>query len=117
MQKLQPLCSKRHAESGNAGNVATWPVKVCDDDGLHGVAVGAENDRDRRRCALGCECRRNAEGRGDEGDSAANEVGCQFRQVTGVVMRPPEFDGQVLALDVAALAQSPAESSHSMMPR
>src|SRR5215472_10064038 len=117
MQKLQPLCSKRHAEIGNAGDVATGPVKVCDEAGLHGVAGGAEHDRDRRRCALGCECRRHAEGRGDEGDSAANEVGCQFRQAIGVVMRPPEFDGQVLALDVAALAQSLAESSHSICER
>src|SRR5215831_2263618 len=117
MQKLQPLCSKRHAEIGNAGDVATGPVKVCDEAGLHGVAGGAEHDRDRRRCALGCECRRHAEGRGDEGDSAANEVGCQFRQAIGVVMRPPELDGQVLALDVAALAQSLAESSHSICER
>src|SRR5262249_23361392 len=93
------------------------PVKVCDEAGLHGVAGGAEHDRDRRRCALGCECRRHAEGRGDEGDSAANEVGCQFRQAIGVVMRPPELDGQVLALDVAALAQSLAESSHSICER
>src|SRR6516225_5617338 len=45
MQKLQPLCSKRHAEIGNAGDVATGPVKVCDEAGLHGVAGGAEHDR------------------------------------------------------------------------
>jgi len=32
-------------------------------------------------------------------------------------MRPPEFDGHVLALDVAALAQSLAESSHSICER
>src|SRR5262249_13158818 len=54
---------------------------------------------------------------GDEGDLAANEVGCQFRQAIDVVMRPPEFDGHVLALDVAALAQSLAESSHSICER
>jgi len=114
MQKPQPLCSKRHAEIGNAGDVATGPVEACDEAGLHRVAGGAKHDRDRRRCVLGCKCRRHAEGRGDEGDLAANEVGCQFRQAIGVVMRPPEFDGQVLALDVAALAESLAESSHSI---
>src|SRR5262249_13498523 len=117
MQKLKPLCSKRHAEIGNAGDVATGPVKVCDEAGLHGVAGGAEHDRDRRRCALGCECRRHAEGRGDEGDSAANEIGCQFRQAIGVVMRPPEFDGQVLPLVVAAPAQSFAETPPSIGER
>src|SRR5262249_43342201 len=60
---------------------------------------------------------RHAEGSGDEADPAANEVGCQFRQALHVVMRPPEFDGHVLALDVAALAQSLAESAHSICER
>ena len=117
MQELEPLCGKLHAEIGNAGDIATGPVEACDEAGLHRVAGGAKHDRDRRRCVLGCKCRRHAEGRGDEGDLAANEVGCQFRQAIGVVMRPPEFDGHVLALDVAALAQSLAESSNSICER
>src|SRR5262245_65244742 len=87
MQEPEPLCGKLHAEIGNAGDVATGPVEACDEASLHRVAGGAKHDRDRRRCVLGYKCRRHAEGRGDEGDLAANEVGCQFRQAIDVVMR------------------------------
>src|SRR5262245_33979695 len=114
--------SSRFAASSTPKSVmpVTLPpgrLRLATRPGLHRVAGGAKHDRDRRRCVLGCKCRRHAEGRGDEGDLAANEVGCQFRQAIDVVMRPPEFDGHVLALDVAALAPSLAESSHSICER
>ena len=55
------------------------------------------------------QCRRACRRRGDHVDLAADEIGGQRRQPIVVVLCPAVFDRDVLALDVAGVAQSLAK--------
>jgi hypothetical protein len=108
MQEFKPLGFKLVRHVGDAGGVAARPVEVRDDTKFDRVTSHAKNDWNRAGQSFGGKCR-NPPGRGDDGHPAANEIGCQFRQSAEIVLRPPEFDRQVAALDVTHFAQTFAE--------
>jgi hypothetical protein len=74
------------------------------------IAVGVENDRDRRGRLLRGEHRTFAAFGHDHVDLAADEIRRQGRQPIEVSFRPAIFDRNVLALDVAEFAHPLAES-------
>jgi hypothetical protein len=60
-------------------------------------------------CGFGGLCRNGPAARNDDSNSAANQVGRQFREPIVVVVRRAKFDGDVAAFDVAGFPQALAE--------
>src|SRR5262249_5632660 len=77
----------------------------------------AEDDRDRRRCRLGCECRSGTSGRNDYRYLPANQFGRQLRQPLELTLSPAIFDRHVLALDIAGVLDALAECAHTVRKR
>jgi hypothetical protein len=76
------------------------------------VVGDVENDRDRRGRRLSGERRRRAPGCGDHGDAAPNQFGRKHRQLLQLIIGPPVFDRNVLALDVAGVSEALAKCAH-----
>jgi hypothetical protein len=89
-------------------------LRAGDQAVLDRVASGRE-DRHRRRCGLGRECRSNVPD--DHGHRAANYISHQRRQSILLTLRRSEFDRDVLALDEACFLQTLAERGHEMSER
>src|SRR5262245_36526801 len=81
--------------------IAARPIEARNKPELHGVRGDAEDDRDRRGCRLGCECRSGTSGRNDYRYLPANQFGRQLRQPLELTLGPAIFDRHVLALDIA----------------
>jgi len=75
-----------------------------------------EDDRNRGGRLLGCECRRAATGRDNHGYLSTNQIGRQRWQPIVVTIRPAEFDRDILAFDIANLAQALAERDDEAGP-
>jgi hypothetical protein len=113
MQEPESLCSKLPAHGIDPSDISAWPVEASDETRLDRIDGTVEDNRNCRGCGFGCECRiRGA--RGDDGDSAADQIGRQGRQSVIFIVRKAKFDGNVAALNVAGFVQPFAERGHKM---
>ena len=106
MQEPKPLCPKLHHHEADTGDVATWPVEAGDEAVADRIAAGCEDDRDRRGCGLGRNCRRGV-GRSDHCHLTAYQIGCEVGQSIVLVLRPAILDRHILAFDVPGLECTP----------
>ena len=96
-----------------ARDVAARPIEAGDEAVPDRVAPGCKDDRHRRGCGLGHQCRRSAEGR-DHGHLTMNQFGREHRQSIVLALRPAVFDRDVLTFDEACLLQALAERGHEV---
>jgi hypothetical protein len=108
-QKLEPLCGQLSSEEGHSGDVAARPVEAGDQAQPHRIGAEHEDDWYRRGGGLCRERWSGAAACDDQGHLTASQIGRQFRQPIGLIVRPAIFDRHILALDVAGLFQPMAE--------
>jgi hypothetical protein len=113
-QELEPLGRELPREKVDAGQVAARSGEVGDKTKLDRVVTDHENDGNRRRCRLGCECGSNPAGRGDGADPSANQFRRQLRQPIKLILRPSVFDRDVLTFDIASVFESLAECAETV---
>src|SRR5947209_6415750 len=113
MQEPKLLCPKLIRHEADTGDIATRPVEACDEAEFDRVAADREDDRYRRSCRLGCNCRGGL-GRSDHCHLTAYQIGCEVGQSIILPLRPAILDRHVPALDMAGLAQALAECSHKV---
>jgi hypothetical protein len=113
MQESQPLGHRFQEERIDAGRVAARPGEADDKTSLDRVFSDAEHDRDRRGRSLGRDRGARAGGRGDDGDTTADQVSHQRRQAIVLAVQPVVLDCHVLALDVAGFSKPLAERGHT----
>src|SRR5262249_55207228 len=116
-QEFQPLRRQLIAEKIDPRQIAALPIEAGDEAQPDRVFAGAEDDRDRRRCRLGCECRGGTSGRNHYRYLPANQFGRQRRQPLELPLSPAIFDRHVLALDIAAVLEALAECAHTVRKR
>src|ERR1700730_13459674 len=117
MQQPEPLRPKLFRQPRDPRDVTARPGQAGNETLAYGVTADGEHDWDCRGRGLYRERCLRAARRGDYGHLAADQIGRQFRQPLGSIVRPTKFDGNVLALDVAGFAQSFAKSGHSLDAR
>jgi len=98
----------------DAGGVATRPSQAGDKTKPDGVFGGAEDDRDCRACRLGRDRRGIAAEANNHRDLPPNQFRRQRRQPIELVLGPPVFDHDILALDVAGLLQALAKRAQAL---
>jgi hypothetical protein len=113
MKESEPLGCHLRAEEVDAGHVAARPGEAGDKTKLDRVEGDAEDNRNRRCCSLRRE-RRHVARRSDDRDLSANEIGQQSWEPVVLALQPVVFDLYVLALDIAAFVEAPAECGHMM---
>src|SRR5262249_26542594 len=101
----------------DAGRISARATEACDEAIPDRVATAGENDRNRRGCRLGRECRAWSTGCDDHRHLTANQVCGQPRQPIVVALRPAIFDCHVLTLDEAGLFQALAERGYRVRKR
>src|SRR5947208_929513 len=111
-QQSESLCPQCGREETRARNVAARPAETGDQPGSNRVAPNREDDRYRRGCSFCCERRRGAADRSDDGHLAVDQIGRQRGQLLIPILRPAEFDRDVLSLDKARFIQTSAERSN-----
>src|SRR5262249_202821 len=116
-QEFQPLRRQLIAEKIDPRQIAARPIEAGDEAQPDRVFAGAKDDRDRRRCRLGCERRGGTSGRNDYGYLAGNQLGRQLRQPVELTLSPAIFDRHVLALDIAGVLEALAECAHTVRKR
>src|SRR5262249_50463702 len=109
LQQPEPLRPKLRTQEGYARDIAARPAQAHDEPDRDRVLAGRKDDWDGRGRGFGGLCRNGPAARNDDSNSAANQVGRQFRQPIVVVVRRAKFDGDVAAFDVAGFAQALAE--------
>ena len=115
-QQLEPLGGQLADEKIDPGHVAGGPGKAADETEPDRVFGDHEDDGDRRGRRLGGHRRNRAHG-GDHGNLPANEVGDQGRQPVVLTLGKAVDDRRVLALDVARLLETLAETVQSVRDR
>ena len=113
VEQLKALCCETRIEIAHAGEIAARSVQTGHEAGGDRVDAADKHDRDRRRCRLGRECRREI-GRSDDCDLAVDEIGGKLRQSLIAAFGPAIFDCDVLVLDKASLTQALAKSGHQV---
>ena len=107
-QEFQPFCRQLRREKIDAGQVAVGPGEVRDQTKPDRVFGDHEDDGDRRgRLGRGLRCGPT----GDHGDPSANKLRRQCGQPIDLIVGPTVFNRNVLALDVAGVLQTLAESA------
>src|SRR5262249_25139308 len=86
--------------------VAAWSGEVGDKTELDRVIADSEDDRNRRGCRSGGECRRRGAGRDDHGYPAADQIGHQIRKSIVVAFGRPDLDCNVLAQNITAFTKA-----------
>src|SRR5262249_21072101 len=90
----------------DACRVAAWSGEVGDKTELDRVIADSEDDRNRRGCRSGGECRRRGAGRDDHGYPAADQIGHQIRKSIVVAFGRPDLDCNVLAQNITAFTKA-----------
>src|SRR5262245_6540994 len=109
MQNSEPLGPNLRTHGTDTGDVAARSVQAGDEAKLDRVAAGAEDDRNCRGAGFGGERGWCSTGTDDDGNAATDQIGRQFRQPLGFIVRPPVFDLYVAALGEADFTQAFAE--------
>jgi hypothetical protein len=97
---------KRARDVDHAGGVATRTAEARHKTQSDRIATAREDDRNRCCCRLGCDRRSTAASCHDHGDLTADQIGGKARQSVVLTFGPPVFDRDVLAFDVAYLAEA-----------
>src|SRR5262249_17385471 len=105
-QETQPLRRQLSREKIDACRVAAWSGEVGDKTELDRVIADSEDDRNRRGCRSGGECRRRGAGRDDHGYPAADQIGHQIRKSIVVAFGRPDLDCNVLAQNITAFTKA-----------
>src|SRR5262249_53341995 len=113
MQEPKLLCPKFRRDEADTGDVAARPVEAGDEAVPDWVAAGCEDDRYRRGCGLGCNCRQGVV-RSDHCHLTAYQIGCELGQSIVLVLRPAILDRHILALAVVAFADALPECGHKV---
>jgi hypothetical protein len=114
MQEPQPLGRNLLEKIIGAGRVAARPGEAGDKTKLDRVFADAEDDRDRCGRSFGRLGSKVAAGRGDNGHSAADEVGHERRQAIELALQPMVLHRHVLALDVAGVGEAFAKCGKAL---
>jgi hypothetical protein len=123
MALLAPLLSLPASERYGAIELAAEQRKervlrfLGDQAVLDRVVAAEEDDRDRRGCAFGRQCRNRAAGGRDHVYLAAEEIGGQRGQPIIAALRLAVLDRHVLSFDIAGLAQPLVERGHKRCKR
>src|SRR6516225_4085403 len=112
MQQLQPLRYFRLSLKAHAGYIAARPAEVGHEAGCNWIAAADEHDRYGRG---GSHCR----ARGDilaknHGHLPANQIGRKCWEPIELILRPAEFDSDVMAVDEPRFLQAIAECRYSV---
>jgi hypothetical protein len=111
-QEPEPLGRKLDAHGAETRDVAAGPVETGNKARLNRVGAGIEDDGNGRGCSLGGADGGGARGDDNDGHPAADQIGRQFRQSTGLVVCPTVFDRDIATLDVPRFAQPFTERRH-----
>src|SRR5262249_46817996 len=112
MQQLQPLRYFRFSLKAHAGYIAARPAEVGHEAGCNWIAAADEHDRYGRG---GSHCR----ARGDilatnHGHLPASQIGRKCWEPIDLILRPAEFDSDVMAVDEPRFLQAVAECRYSV---
>src|SRR5215831_5330812 len=112
MQQLQPLRYFRLSLKAHAGYIAARPAEVGYEAGCNWIAAADEHDRYGRG---GSHCR----ARGDilatnHGHLPASQIGRKCWEPIDLILRPAEFDSDVMAVDEPRFLQAVAECRYSV---
>src|SRR5262249_16981787 len=88
VQEAKLLGRKFKVHRGDAGDVTPWLVDGSDESSPDRVSADLEDDRNCRRRGLGHKCCWCVGRRGDDGNSALNQFGCQLRQPIELILGP-----------------------------
>src|SRR5262249_50624073 len=113
VQELQALRPYFQIQRSHARDIATRAAKAGNKPSRDWVGCYPEDDWNRRTRCL-CRKRRRSARRGNHVHAAANQIGCQHRQLIILVLRPAEFDCHVLAFDKGRFVQAATERSYHM---
>ena len=104
MQQLEALRRNLDVDVGSTCEIAAGPAQAVDEPGPLGIAA----DRKYNRYRPGRRLQRQRRRRGGGNNQiylAANQIGRQCRQPVILFVSPDIFDSDVLAVDIAGLAQ------------
>src|SRR6516164_4584444 len=113
VQEFQALRPHFQIQRGHARDIATRAAKAGNKPSRDRIGCYPEDDWNRRTRCL-CREGRGSARRGNHVHTAANQIGCQRRQLIVVVLRPAELDRHVLAFDEGGPVQPAAEFGHEM---
>src|SRR5262249_40070632 len=91
--------------------IAAGPAEAGDPTDLHRIEAAQKNDRYRVGGRFRRPGRNDTSAGGDQGNSLADQLRSHVGQSIVMALGPTIFDGQVLALDITALAQALTEST------
>src|SRR5208337_3415807 len=103
-----------------AGEISAGATETIDEADPYRVGALHEDDRDRLGRLLGRKRSQRALQRHDHRYLTADQFGDQAWHAIVVALAPPVFDGDVLALDIAGISQSPVkigQISARLVPR
>ena len=113
MQETEPLACKLRGDEGHSGDVAARSVQTDYEAELNGIGASHKNDRSGRGRSFGGERRGRPAARDYHGDLVGHQIGRQRGQLIQLIIRPPVFNRQVLAFDIAEFTQTLSESSQN----
>jgi hypothetical protein len=95
-----------------ARDIAAGTTETCDKAESDGIGAHREDNRSGRGSRFGGQRRGDATRRYNQRRRSANEIGDQRRQAAVVAFGPTVFDRDLLAVDVAGLAQALLKRGH-----
>jgi hypothetical protein len=101
MQEPQPLGRHLPNEKVDTRGITAGLGEACHYTKLDRVFANTKDNRDSRGRSFGREGRRRGGGRGNHGDTPADQVSHQPRQAIPVALQPVVLDRYILAFDVA----------------
>ena len=109
MQKCQPLRFHFGHKKINSSQVAARPCQTGYKTKLYGIIAYAEDDRGCRGCIFSHTRCKVAGGRGDDGHTAAHEIGHKRLKTIEFALQPMVLHRYVLALEVAGFIEAVSE--------
>jgi len=113
VQQPEPFCCQFYVQGAETGGIAAGSAETGDESESEWVSDG-KDDRNGLGCGFGRARRRRAQGRCNDGDRQAHELGRQFRQAVIAVFRPARFDPHVLTIGITGLAQAIAKCNEAL---
>src|SRR5262249_44988122 len=107
--QLQSLATQRLATNGHARDVATRTADTRDESEQHGITGRPDDDRNCARCFY-CGAHRGSCIYNDHVDRDSHELHGKLRQRIDVPLGKTEIEDDGLAIDIAEIAKSLAES-------
>jgi hypothetical protein len=105
MQQLNLLWPQDGGEEAHDRGISIWSIETGNETGSNRVDTTHEDNWNRSRCRLSCECTGQGNG-GDYRNLTANQIARQRRQTIVLTHRPAVLDRDALTLDVIRFAQA-----------